>query len=1024
LLPASAALAVIVLLAALGRAGETRLPTVDEVKELQKRYRAEREALVKSGGDKRFLPDLLEHAEAIAKRADAALDAGRLLQASEAFRQARWQLPYQGPHFPDHVAHVFGNLRVRHGNEILAVAFSPDGKWLATGSRDRTVKIWDMANGHEAASYTGHQRYVRAVAFSPDSKWVASAGGDRDIRLWDPQSGKDVRTLKGTGNYITAMVISPDGKYVFAAGDDRTLQIYDTATGTIKRTLDFKFGGIRGLAFSPDGTRLAAGAENGQVRLWVYPDVVTLEAPEYWSQQDDEGSSNFVTFSPDSKLLIRCGPDALKFYDVQVPGGARVTDPHLVLRPPDDPKNKSKLHHFTCAAVSKDGKTLFTGCTDGLIRLNDMDGLEPAGVYRGHHSEITGLAFNRQGTQLASASSDYTVRLWNFDIVLQSREFAGHTEPIWAADFSPDGNRIISAGADRTARAWDVATGTELRKYGQHSEGLTAARFSPDGKSVLLGGGDKLLRIYDADTAKLLKTFEGHTGTVTAATFNHDGTRIVSGGADKTVIIWSVETAKPVATVNVGSIVMAVAFSPDGKQVVAGMVDQYVRIFDADKGQPGPAWKAHSAAVGGLAFDAKGEFLATCGFDSLVKIWKAAEPGTLVANLPGHGGPVSAVAFRPDGQYLVSAGNDHLVKLWKRDGASFKEAQVFRGHKDWVTTLAFSRNGYFVLSAGADHAIKVWEVASRELPLTAEHTGAVECVAVSPDGRLMASGGTDKTIKLWDLKSGLEILTIRATGDTVVALAFSPDSKTLYSSGADRNIRRWNAANGSELKPLENQHNITGFINPVPQLALRPDGKRLVAWIPFDERGSRVATFDTATGDEIMVINDRGKDVQAVAWTREIKMVAFGAKDGNVRVYATAQEKADKKPSDYQVFPKDIAVTSLALAPDGGYLVVGGERGTVAVVDPASGTVGKWLEVHKARVTAIAVSPDGKRFITASLDNVVKLLDAGGKELRRWAMPPLVQERGGFVTRLTFTPDGRHVITANANTTLFMLELP
>src|SRR5262249_11880445 len=200
--------------------------------------------------------------------ADAALEAGRLLQATEAFRQARWQLPYQGPSFPDHVARVFGNLRVRHGNEILAVAFSRDGKWLATAGRDHAVKVWDLSNGHEAVAYRGHQRYVRAVAFSPDGKWVVSAGGDKDIHLWDPQTGKPLRTLKGTGTYTTALAVSPDGKYVFAGGDERSLRVYDAATGEVKRTVaDFGMVGAgRGVAFTPAGPPPAPAAREGPTR--------------------------------------------------------------------------------------------------------------------------------------------------------------------------------------------------------------------------------------------------------------------------------------------------------------------------------------------------------------------------------------------------------------------------------------------------------------------------------------------------------------------------------------------------------------------------------------------------------------------------------------------------------------------------------------------------------------------------------------------------------------------------------------
>jgi hypothetical protein len=149
-------------------AGETRVPTAEEVAALQAKYRAEHDALIKAGAGKRYLPGLIEQAELIAGRAGDSLKAGRLMQAAAGFRLARWQLPYNPPEVPPHTARVFGNLRLRHSNEVNAASFSPDGKFLATAGRDRTVRLWDLANGHEALIYKGHPDAVRCVAYAPD----------------------------------------------------------------------------------------------------------------------------------------------------------------------------------------------------------------------------------------------------------------------------------------------------------------------------------------------------------------------------------------------------------------------------------------------------------------------------------------------------------------------------------------------------------------------------------------------------------------------------------------------------------------------------------------------------------------------------------------------------------------------------------------------------------------------------------------------------------------------------------------
>ena len=193
----------------------TKLPTADEVKAVQAKFRAERETIVQNGIAKRFLAAIMDKADELAKKSDTALAAGRLAQASEAIRQARWQLPYQPLSVPEHVSRIIGNLRLRHSREINAVAFSPDGSKLATASTDGTVKIWDLGNGHELLSYTGHTAKVKCLAWSLDGKSLASAGAEPHIKIWDPATGKESQSIVGLGKNISALALSKDGKHLF-----------------------------------------------------------------------------------------------------------------------------------------------------------------------------------------------------------------------------------------------------------------------------------------------------------------------------------------------------------------------------------------------------------------------------------------------------------------------------------------------------------------------------------------------------------------------------------------------------------------------------------------------------------------------------------------------------------------------------------------------------------------------------------------------------------------------------------------
>jgi WD40 repeat protein len=1001
----------------------TKLPTADEVKALQAKYKEEHDAVVRTGIAKRFIPAIMDKAEELSKKSSDALSGGRLLQASEAIRQARWQLPYQPIGVPDHVSRIIGNLRLRHSREINALAFSPDGMKLASASSDGTVKIWDLGNGHELVTYDGHKDKVTCLAWGNDGTFIVSAGKEKNVKIWDAKSGKEIKSIAGVGGLVSAVALSKDNKHIFTGQLDvpgnppNGLFVYETQTGKLVRDIRDFTNKISTLAVNNEGNILAAGDDNGNVRLFDYPSFIeNANQPAYWTQQDAAGATYHLSFSPDDKTLVRVGPLGVKLYTTPLPGAPfQVGTPRFTIN----------INGPRTAVYAKDGKSIFTGDFDGNIaRWNPDDGQKIAEYKKAHNSPINQLVFSPGGDRLASCSGDFTIRILDFDVVLQSRDFEGHDGPVWSAGFSPDATRLISASADKTVKVWQRDTGAVLFTIKDHTAPVTMAMFSPDGKLIASGGGDKKVRIFDAGTGKPLRVCEGHQGTITFLDFSPDSKRIVSCGADRQIKIWDADTAKPIVSITDNpSIVSAVAFHPDGKQIAVGNIDQTIRLYDA-AGKLQHSWNAHGVAVNGVAYSPNGQWLASCGADNAVIVWPLATPGANSIPLSGHGGPVSMVAFRKDNIHLVSCGADQLIKLWKIEGNAGKEVQTFRGHKDWVTSVAFSKDGFHVVSASVDRKLKIWEITSRELPLLAEHTSAVETVAISPNGEIIATGSVDRTIKLWNRKTGEEIATLTGHPAAVMSLVFTPDSKRIISAGSEASIRLWDVYPPREIVRSQQQMNTMNRLRRYsPYIALDPEGKTLFVWLPVNEASvsTIVEVIDLDSGNFRYEFKEDNRKINSLSFAADGKMCATGAVDGSVRLWEMKQAGANVAPGgDWFLFNK-VEVADLALTPDGSMLVATSKKGEIKIGRVKGREVLKSFQGHDGSVLACIVSPDGKAFATVGADNVIKAWDMTGKELRRW---DLGKHQGMFVINLTFSPDSKQIVTANANTTVYVLDLP
>jgi WD40 repeat protein/serine/threonine protein kinase len=579
-----------------------------------------------------------------------------------------------------------------HSEFIWCVAFSPDGRRILTGSRDRTAKLWDAASGGEILTLQGQASQVRSVAFSPNSQRIVTGREDKTARVWDAAGGKELLTLQGHRKRIMAVVFSPDGKRIVTGSADKTAKVWEAFSGQELLSLQGHSGRIDSVAFSGDNRRIATGSADKSAKVWD-----AANGKELLALLGHSAEVRTVAFSPDSQRIVTGSDDqTVKVWD------AATGQELLTLRGHRD--------RVTSVAYSPDGQRIVTGSLDQTAKLWDAKSAKELQTFKGHSAGIYGVAFSPDGQRIVTSSADQTAKLWKAAGAEQLLRLEG--AGLWAMVFSPDGRSIITPGSDDTARVWEVAGGKERLTLRGHRGRIRSAAISPDGHRIVTGSEDHTAKVWDAASGIELLTLKGHSGRLTSVAFAADGQRIITASEDQTARVWDAASGKEsVALRGHTDQIVSVACSPDGRRIVTGAADQTAKVWDAASGKEQLTLSGHSAVVRCVSFSPDGQRVVTGSEDGATKIWDAAS-GRELLTLSGHSAAVRCVSFSPDGQRLATGGEDQAAKVW--DVASGKELLALKLHSAQIWSLAFSPDGQRLVGGGQEQAIQLWDVATAQ----------------------------------------------------------------------------------------------------------------------------------------------------------------------------------------------------------------------------------------------------------------------------------------------------------------------
>jgi WD40 repeat protein len=642
-----------------------------------------------------------------------------------------------------------------HASGVNTVAYSPDGRLLASAGVDGTVKIWRARDGRPIRTFSDHGKDATCAAFHPEERdRIATGGRDGMVRIWDAVTGQELAPALPFGGDVLALAFSPDGTRLVAGGSRRTkgskgdLIVWSVPDGREQHRLHGHRDWVTRVTFSPDGKWLASAGGNADatVRLWD-----TASWQEKHVQKVEVGAINAVAFSPDSRQLAFAGVDS----------HVQVWDTRNVGRPP---------------------------VTVGW-----------------HTNTVTCLAFSPDGRRLASASYDQTVKLWDWSTAvrraaagrsvdeppkLRTVTLRGHTNLVTGVAWSPDGNRLASSGDDGTVKVWSPLSGREsglfLGMDGLHKF-ILALAISPDGRRLAFS----VVRHFDLPLPS---------------------SRAKDGPApENEIIVWDVREGRTWRTIQGITVVPgALAFlDGEGRRLAVGKDDATVTVWDLEKGGK-INLRGHTRPVRSLAVSQDGKRLASAGAGGglvgldgreqrgEILLWDLTNLDRPPVRLDGHRKGVTSVSFSADGRRLASSSFDKTVRVWDVDAGKQLGAPLDQGEE--VSAVAFSPDGRHLAAVPWDRRVVIWELspdgsaAPRQQHSLRGHVGVTVAAAYSPDGRRLASTGMGMftgEVRVWDAATGQELLSLHGHTGSVRAVLFSPDGNTLYTAGFDGTVRAW-----------------------------------------------------------------------------------------------------------------------------------------------------------------------------------------------------------------------------------------
>lgn len=941
-----------------------------------------------------------------------------------------------------------------HTEPVYSVAFTPDGKFLATGSHDHTIKLWELANGKEAKTYAGpngHQKMVICVAVSPDGQLLASGSIDNNLKVWDIPLTAPSKILPAT-DAVHAVALSPDGTKLAFGSKDGQVKLVNAADNKELFKLEGHAGSVTNVAFSPNGQTLAScGADktlrfvnvaNGQLLGVVTAHSAATNAVAFSTnsaQAFSAGADGYLRvwqLPPTPAKPIAVAPQAPITTALLAPDNASIlTAGHdkIVRQTAIAGKETRALSGPTAAinsvAVSPNNALLAAGAADQRVWLWNNANNQPLGSILAHAGPVAAAQFNPASTQLMTAGGDGLVKFWL--VPHNPLKSLSHPDAVTIAISSADGKKLVTGGVDKIVRIWNPANLAMERQFPGHGASITALAISANGQLLVSGAADATIRIWNQATGKEADILTGHTAPITSLSLNSAGTQLLSTSEDGTVKLWQLPIVAPKTLVHPDQ-VTSLAVSADATKLITGGQDNTVKLWNPATGANERNFGGPTLTVTSVALSNDSKYVAAGSADKTLHLWGFGDAKVLQKlTFPNI---VQAVAFTPDGQFVFAGLADGVIKMHKSvDG---KEEKTFAGHKGAIAGLAVAPKGDVLISASADKTIQLWTIADAKPKSALNHVGPITSFALSKDGARIAAG-SDKTIKLWSVADGKELATVTSPAE-VKGLGLLPDGSRIVVAGADKLARVYeldgrlvemfahegpvHAAAFLDAKRVvsagaDKQARLwtsslvwqKGHAGPVRQALFTPKGEIVSC---SDDKA--VKWWNAADGKEIKSLTAHDAPVLGLSLSADgTKLASFGA-DKQLKLWNPAAAKPEDAAKPTMVVAAAAPPQAIALSPHGMRLAMN-DGANVRILDTVTGKEIQLLAEHAAPLKSLAFLADNRTLFTASVDKTAKLLDVN--------IAAAFDAHPGGVVAAQYHANGTQLLTAGADKTVKLWEL-